>query len=635
MSGMDRAEPSAFGPRRPTLARHDIKNARARAEIVADRRLGAVRAAKGRGESRSTASSRPTKVDRSTVEPHPRCRGPSPTTPVPTANCDASSSLPGVFGRWQGLRAQRSNATSFVLMPSSNHALRPTLDDRASGLLLHPTSLPGRHGSGDLGADARAFVDFLEAARQRWWQMLPVGPPGYGESPYSAQSAFAGNPMLIDLDGLAEKGWLDRSDLAPRRALASHRVDYAPMEEHRTRLLRLAFARWRAGGEDPAFRAFVDRSAAWLDDFALFRALKKERGGVQWTRWEPALRGRTGDALGDARARCRDEIECERFLQYVFDAQWRSLRAYAADRGIALIGDIPIFVAHDSADVWTHPDAFDLDEHGEPAAVAGVPPDYFSASGQRWGNPLYRWKRMRRDGYRWWADRLRTMLDRFDAIRVDHFIGFQRYWRIPAAEPTAVAGRWMKGPGADFFEAMKRSLGSLPIIAEDLGAVTPAVFALRDRFAFPGIKILQFAFGNDPYAYTFLPHNFARRAVVFTGTHDNDTTAGWFWDQGGGWSTRAPEEAEKERAITLRYLATTGDEIHWDMIRMAFASVANLALVPVQDVLGLGSEARMNRPGSATGNWVWRLEADALKAIHAERLAMMATTYGRGPEARS
>jgi 4-alpha-glucanotransferase len=501
---------------------------------------------------------------------------------------------------------------------------------------LHPTSLPGRHGSGDLGHEARAFVDFLAAARQRWWQMLPVGPPGYGESPYSAQSAFAGNPMLVDLEALAGRGWLDASELAPRTPLATDRIDYAPAEEHRTRLLRVAFARWRAAGEAGdlgSFRAFVDRSAAWLEDFALFRALKREHGGVQWTRWQPELRRREPAAMAAARARCADEIAFERFVQYAFDAQWRELRAYASARGVALIGDIPIFVAHDSADVWAHPDTFDLDADGELVAVAGVPPDYFSASGQRWGNPLYRWKRMRRDRYGWWADRLRTTLERFDAIRIDHFIGFQRYWRIPASEPTAVRGLWMKGPGADFFEAMKATLGALPIIAEDLGAVTPAVFALRDRFGFPGIKILQFAFGSDPYAYTFLPYNFDRRAVVFTGTHDNDTTVGWFNDQGGGWSTRTPAETDAERAAVLAYLGTTGDEIHWDMIRLAFASVANLAVAPVQDVLGLGSEARMNRPGNATGNWVWRLPPGALDAVHAERLAMMTTTYGRAVEA--
>jgi len=504
---------------------------------------------------------------------------------------------------------------------------------------LHPTSLPGRHGSGDLGREARSFVDFLAAARQTWWQMLPVGPPGYGESPYSAQSAFAGNPMLVDVEALAGRGLLDASELAPRTELSAHgagRIDFVPMEQHRTRLLRLAFERWRSGGDERdagAFRAFAERSAGWLDDFALFRALKREHGGVQWTEWRPELRRRDAAALDEARARCAGEVAFERFVQYVFDAQWRELRAYAAARGVALIGDIPIFVAHDSADVWAHPGSFDLDAGGEPVAVAGVPPDYFSASGQRWGNPLYRWKRMRRSRYRWWADRLRTMLDRFDAIRVDHFIGFQRYWRIPATEPTAVRGRWMKGPGKDFFAAMESTLGTLPIIAEDLGAVTPAVFALRDRFGFPGIKILQFAFGKDPYAYTFLPYNHGRRAVVFTGTHDNDTTVGWFTDQGGGWSTRTPGETDAERAAALGYLGTSGDEIHWDMIRLALASVANTAVVPVQDVLGLGSEARMNRPGSATGNWVWRLSPGALGGVHAERLALMTTTYGRAREA--
>jgi 4-alpha-glucanotransferase len=520
-------------------------------------------------------------------------------------------------------------------MPPSTQRLRPSLDERASGLLLHPTSLPGVHGSGDLGGEARSFVDFLESAGQRWWQMLPVGPPGYGESPYSAQSAFAGNPMLVDPEQLVERGWIDRREVAPRRALASQAIEYVPMEAHRMRILRAAFegAKGRlARGGDAEYRSFATRAAPWLDDFALFRALKREHGGAPWTRWAPALAGREPEALAAARERCAGEIEFERFVQYAFDLQWRALREYAAARGVGLIGDIPIFVAHDSADVWAHPDLFALDERGEPVAVAGVPPDYFSATGQRWGNPLYRWKRMRRGGYRWWEDRLRTLLDRFDAIRVDHFIGFQRYWRIPADEPTAVRGRWMKGPGAHFFATMKRKLGRLPLIAEDLGAVTPAVFALRDRFEFPGIKILQFAFGKDPYAYTFLPHNYVRRAVVFTGTHDNDTTVGWFRDEGGGWSTRSPAEAEAERTAALRYLGTTGDEIHWDMIRTAFASVANLAIVPVQDVLGLGSQARMNRPGDPTGNWLWRFEGGALTPIHAERLALMTATYGRGRE---
>jgi 4-alpha-glucanotransferase len=296
---------------------------------------------------------------------------------------------------------------------------------------------------------------------------------------------------------------------------------------------------------------------------------------------------------------------------------------------VGLIGDVPIFVAHDSADVWQRPDVFFLDDEGEPTVVAGCPPDYFSATGQRWGNPLYRWKRLAKTGYAWWVDRLRSMLSRFDAIRIDHFIGFQRYWRIPRECPTAVDGQWMKGPSTDFFRAVRAELGDLPLIAEDLGAVTPAVFALRDRFRLPGIKILQFAFGSDPSAPTFLPHNFSRRAVVYTGTHDNDTTVGWFRDAGGAATTRTASAIAIERAAALRYLGTTGDEIHWDMIRLALASVASLAIVPLQDVLGLGTEARMNRPGTDRGNWAWRFEAGALRSEHAARLGLLTRTYGR------
>ena len=505
----------------------------------------------------------------------------------------------------------------------------PDLCTRSSGLLLHPTSLPGPHGSGDLGKEARAFVDFLAASGQRWWQMLPVGPPGYGESPYSAQSAFAGSPLLVSLDLLGDAGLLTAEERRPRAPLRIDRVDLSPMTAHRTSRLRAAFARWRSRGEDEAYAAFVARTAGWLEDFALYRALKKAHRDVQWTLWEPDVQRRDPRALEAARRELADDVALEKFAQFVFDAQWAALRAYARERGIGLIGDIPIFVAHDSADVWQNPDAFFLDEEGAPTVVAGVPPDYFSATGQRWGNPLYRWKRLKKHGYGFWADRLRTMLHRFDVIRIDHFIGFQRYWRVPASEPTAVGGRWMKGPGADFFRTMKRTLGELPLIAEDLGEATPAVFALRDRFRLPGIKILQFAFGNDPYAHTFLPHNFPRNAVVYTGTHDNDTTKGWFHDQGGGWSTRSPAQTEAERDAARRYLGTKGEEIHWDFIRLALASVANLAVFPVQDVLGLGSEARMNRPGKEAGNWLWRLEPGALTPSHAERLAMLTRTYGR------
>jgi 4-alpha-glucanotransferase len=509
----------------------------------------------------------------------------------------------------------------------------PTLRERASGLLLHPTSLPGPHGSGDLGPEARAFVDFLAAAAQRWWQMLPVGPPGYGESPYSAQSAFAGSPLLVSLDRLAEEGLLAADELAP--PLAEGPIDPAPMHEHRLKRLARAFERWRARGRDREYERFCEVSARWLEDFALFRALKKAHGGVQWTKWDPGVRRRDPRALRAARGALADELAFEKFVQYRFDRDFTDLRAYAAERGVGLIGDIPIFVAHDSADVWQNPELFFLDAEGQPMAVAGVPPDYFSSTGQRWGNPLYRWKKMKETGYAWWLERLRIMLHRFDVIRIDHFIGFHRYWRVPASEPTAMRGKWIRGPRDDFFLTVKEKLGELPFIAEDLGAATRGVFALRDRFRLPGIKVLQFAFGDDPHKETFLPHNFERRAVVYTGTHDNDTTAGWFHDEGGPFGTRTRAQARAEREAVKRYLGTDGREISWDMIRLALASVARLAIFPVQDVLGLGSESRMNRPGTETGNWVWRLANGALTAAHAERLAAMTRTYGRAPEVAS
>jgi 4-alpha-glucanotransferase len=505
---------------------------------------------------------------------------------------------------------------------------------RASGVLLHPTCLPGPHGSGDLGPGARRFVDFLAAAAQTWWQMLPVGPPGYGESPYSAESAFAGNPLLVSLDDLASSGLLDANALSPVQPLPSDRVDHGPVAAHRTSHLRKAFqafeARAAASGERDVFAAFCEENRAWLDELALFRALKKAHGGVQWTRWEEGLRKREPGALTAARRDLAGDVALEKFVQYVFDIQWRALRAYAAERGVALIGDLPIFVSHDSADVWQRPEAFFLGEDGEPTVISGCPPDYFSATGQRWGNPLYRWRRMKKGGYAWWVERLRLALRRFDAVRLDHFIGFQRYWEIPATEPTAVRGRWMKGPGADFFDAVERALGSpLPLIAEDLGEVTPAVYALRDRFALPGIRILQFAFGDDPSAPSFLPFNYAPRAVVYTGTHDNDTVVGWFRDGGGPASTRTRAQALREREAALRYLGTTGEEIHWDMIRTALASVAGLALFPLQDILGLGSEARMNRPGQPGGNWTWRFGEEVLTPAIAGRLASLTQTYGR------
>ena len=509
--------------------------------------------------------------------------------------------------------------------------VRPqSLRSRSSGLLLHPTSLPGPHGSGDLGREAYAFVDFLAQAEQSWWQMLPIAPPGYGESPYSAQSAFAGSPWLVSPDLLADEGLIDSATIADHPEFTEDRVIFEPMAAHRERLLRLAYARFVTQQvNESALAEFRKREAAWLEDFTLFRALKRKHGGVAWTSWGPELRGRDPNALAKARIDLAADIAFEAFVQYVFDRQWRALRGYARARGVALVGDIPIFVAHDSADVWQNQSAFFLEENGEPTFVAGVPPDYFSVTGQRWGNPLYRWKRLKKSGFAWWIARIRATLERFDALRIDHFIGFQRYWRVPGADATAENGRWMKGPGADFFQAVQDQLGALPMIAEDLGAVTPAVLALRDRFGLPGIKILQFAFGTDPNADAFLPHNYPRNAVVYTGTHDNDTAVGWFGDHGDEHGARTPEQTERERQSLLRYLGSGPDEIHWRMIRSAMASIANLSIFPVQDVLGLGSEARMNRPGEGTGNWSWRLRKGQLTSEQAERLASLTTTYER------
>jgi 4-alpha-glucanotransferase len=494
----------------------------------------------------------------------------------------------------------------------------PKLSERSSGILLHPTCLPGGPETGDLGREARAFVDFLAAAGQSWWQMLPVGPAGYGNSPYSAESAFAGNPMLISLDRLVDDGLLSAAD----------------RDRPRGEQLRTAFETFRhGGGHHPDLDAFRAEARGWLEDFALYRAFKRAYRGEQWTRWPAPARDRDPHALKEARGVQADEISYVRFLEWRFTRDFRALRVYAHERGVALIGDIPIFTAHDSADVWQHRELFSLEpETGEPALVAGVPPDYFSETGQRWGNPLYRWDRMREEGFAWWIARFRSMLAAFDAIRLDHFIGFVRYWEIPGAEKTAVNGHWREGPGAAFFDAVAAALGDLPLIAEDLGAITLEVKALRDRYALPGIKVLQFAFDGDGNASDFLPHNYPRNAVVYTGTHDNDTTAGWFFDPGSG--TRSGEQTEKERRKALRYLGLEdGHDIHWRMIRMAMMSVANLAIIPAQDLLGLGSEARMNRPGVETGNWSFRLAPGALTHAVADRLRELTEIYGRRPAA--
>jgi 4-alpha-glucanotransferase len=503
---------------------------------------------------------------------------------------------------------------------------------RSSGILLHPTSLPGHFGVGDLGPGAYRFADFLLASGQSLWQVLPLGPTGYGDSPYACFSAFAGNTLLISPEQLAQDGLLAQDDVASAPAFEDEeRVDFQAANEFKKRLLEKAFALFRQTtdtGLRIAFESFCQRYASWLDDYALFRALKDAHGGAAWNEWEPALVRRDEAALGRARAHLRDEIEAQKFYQFLFFKQWFALKAYANERGIKLIGDIPIFVAHDSADVWTNPEQFKLDERGAPLVVAGVPPDYFSSTGQLWGNPLYNWERMRADGFRWWIARVAATLQTVDILRIDHFRGFAACWEIPGGDRTAERGRWVEAPGRELFTAIRQALGQLPIIAEDLGVITPDVEALRDDFGFPGMRILQFAFGGDPLNHD-LPHNYHHNVVVYTGTHDNDTTVGWFKSEAGTGSTRDAAQIEREREFCMKYLQTDGREIHWDFIRAVLASVADTAVVPLQDVLGLGTRARMNLPNSTSGNWAWRYKSDALSDDTGRRLKELTELYGR------
>jgi 4-alpha-glucanotransferase len=501
------------------------------------------------------------------------------------------------------------------------------LEERSGGVLLHLTSLPGPHGNGDLGPEAHRFAGQLAAAGQRWWQMLPVGPPGEGNSPYSARSAFAGSPLLIDLEALARDSLLRDPAVPPR--FPAGRVDHAAAAAFRERELRRAFAAFERGRKRASYHAFRARAAAWLEDFALFSALRSASGGTPWLEWDRELRLRRPGALSRARRELASEIEFHRFQQWVFDGQWRSFKQHANRLGIGLVGDLPFFVAHDSADVWAHRDLFELDAEGRPTVVAGVPPDFFSKTGQRWGNPHYRWSSLKQRGYRWWIERVEHDLERFDALRLDHFIGFWRVWQVPAAAPTAEKGRWAAGPRDALFSRLRRRRGArLPLIAEDLGLVTREVTALRDCFELPGMKLLQFAFGDDLQAHDFRPHSYPRRSAAYTGTHDNDTIVGWFFDPGG--RERTPEQTERERRIALAYLGVDdAREIHWQMIRCVVASVANLAIVPMQDVLGLGSEARMNRPGTDSGNWEWRMREGAFDQGSADRLCELARLYDR------
>lgn len=502
---------------------------------------------------------------------------------------------------------------------------------RTSGILLHPTSLPGQYGIGDLGREAYEFVDFLSDAAQHLWQVLPLGPTGFGDSPYQCLSAFAGNTLLVSPDRLIEEGFLDEGDVKPVPRFPSERVNFGKVIDYKRELLAKAYQRFRGTTDTNKrahFLAFCQRAADWLDDYALFRVLKDEHGGTSWDRWEPQLARREPDALAAAQDLHAEKIEAEKFYQYLFFRQWFALKDYCASRQVSIVGDMPIFVAYDSADVWTHPEYFKLNEARVPTVVAGVPPDYFSATGQLWGNPLYDWERMREDNFKWWIERIHAALETVDIIRIDHFRGFAACWEIPYGERTAQKGRWVEVPGKELFTALMNVFPELPIIVEDLGVITPDVEELRDHFGFPGMRILQMAFRSDATNID-LPHNYVPNCVVYTGTHDNDTTVGWFNSKPGAGSTRDAEQIKHEHKHCLRYLRSDGKEIHWDFMEAAFASVAAIAGVPLQDVLGLGSKARMNLPASQQGNWEWRYRDGVLTPAISRRLRELTELYDR------
>ncbi|MFC4637475.1 4-alpha-glucanotransferase [Deinococcus hohokamensis] len=496
---------------------------------------------------------------------------------------------------------------------------------RSSGILLHPTSLPGPYGIGELGAEARHFIDWLSAAGQHYWQVMPLGPTGYGDSPYQAFSAFAGNPYLIDLATLRAEGLLAEADFAALPPFDAGKVDFGLQYVWRNQMLERAYAAFVGGAASalrPDFEAFKAAEQAWLDDYALFTALKDAHGGLPWNAWQPAVRDRQPEALAQARESLSAATERVKFIQFLFFRQWNAIREYARARGIQVIGDIPIFVAMDSSDAWANREQFYFDDQGQPTVVAGVPPDYFSETGQLWGNPLYNWDAMRTQGYRWWIERFQGSLKLYDVIRIDHFRGFAAYWEIPFPAETAVHGRWVPAPGHEMFAAVREALGDLPIIAEDLGVITPDVEQLRDDFGFPGMAVLQFAFGGGDFSVNdFLPHNLRENQVVYTGTHDNDTTRGW-------WVHAFEQEKHNFRVYT--HSDPSEDTFAAALTRLAFESRAQLAVVPLQDILNLGTEARMNLPGT-TGdhNWTWRYRAADLRPDLAAGLRALTEETGR------
>ncbi len=492
---------------------------------------------------------------------------------------------------------------------------------RTSGLVLHPTSLPGQIGIGDLGTEVYRFLDFMVVAKQGIWQVLPLGPTGYGDSPYQSFSAFAGNPLLINLEQLVEEEFLPANALDGAPVFPPERVDYGAVINYKLPLLKGAYDYFSVHADaikKEAFDRFAWESGSWLHDFALFMALKDAHGGAPWYQWPDEIKNRQPEAIASWENQLHRQILSHKFIQYLFFRQWQAVKQYANERGVRIMGDIPIFVAYDSCDIWAHRDIFYLDETGWPTVVSGVPPDIYSTTGQLWGNPIYRWDVLAERGYQWWIERFQATLRMVDIVRLDHFRGFEAYWEVPGGEKTAVKGRWVKGPGVHFFDALRSALGAIPIVVEDLGFITPEVDALRERFSFPGMKVLQFAFGGDP-ENPYLPHNYPRNCVVYTSTHDSDTARGWFQDRA------TPEEQE----YAIKYIGSSGADFAWDFIRLAYRSVADIAMVNLQDVFRLGNEGRMNLPGSLGGNWSWRFQKGDLRPVYAEQLAEMVYLFGR------
>ncbi len=505
---------------------------------------------------------------------------------------------------------------------------------RASGVLLHISSLPSAYGIGDLGPGAYRFIDFLSKTRQGLWQLLPLNPTStaHGNSPYGSASVFAGNPLLISPDHLVRDGFLEKKDLAGRPSFSNQRVNYKNATRYKTRLLRTAWRKYRKRLDtDVGFQRFCKENENWIEDFALFSALQGRFRGTIWSRWPTPLRDRHTGALRRWRRELKDTIEMQKFSQYIFFKQWEALRDYGHRKKIRFIGDIPIYPNYDSVDVWSHPEIFKLDAHKKPVVVAGVPPDYFSAKGQLWNNPIYRWDILKKKRYAWWVRRAAHNLKLTDLVRLDHFLGFVNYWEVPAGDKTAVHGTWARGPAEDLFRVLLKHFPTLPFIAEDLGIITPEIAGLRDRFKLPGMRVLQFAFGNDPPGDFYKPENDIRNSVAYTGTHDNDTLIGWLYGK-SDYSTRSRKEIQEEREKVFRCLGNKKikkRDVHWGLIRLVMKSKADRAVFPMQDLLGLGNRARMNRPGTDKGNWEWRLLSSQFTPALTARLAELTKRSGR------